>query len=112
MICVELPGIPCGIMFGLCVEDCFWSHRTGLVVYYDAALVCLPDEVYAACYDLPVALMAEWAFVMGSLNSILVEQYLSQIMGQPQKYFEKFIMGAFFASSWLRIRILLVTLRV
>lgn len=99
-------------MFGLCVEDCFWSHRTGLVVYYDAALVCLPDEVYAACYDLPVALMAEWAFVMGGLNSILVEQYLSQIMGQPQKYFEKFIMGAFFASSWLRIRILLVTLRV
>ena len=99
-------------MFGLCVEDCFWSHRTGLVVYYDAALVCLPDEVYAACYDLPVTLMAEWAFVMGGLNSILVEQYLSQIMGQPQKYFEKFIMGAFFASSWLRIRILLVTLRV
>ena len=86
-------------MFGWCVEDCFWSHRTGLVVYYDAALVCLPDEVYAACYDLPVTLMAEWAFVMGGLNSILVEQYLSQIMGQPQKYFEKFIMGAFFASS-------------
>lgn len=59
-------------MFGLCVEDCFWSHRTGLVVYYDAALVCLPDEVYAACYDLPVALMAEWAFVMGSLSSTKV----------------------------------------
>lgn len=60
-------------MFGLCVEDCFWSHRTGLVVYYDAALVCLPDEVYAACYDLPVALMAEWAFVMGSLSSTKVK---------------------------------------
>ena len=40
------------------------------------------------------------------------KRHLSQIMGQPQKYFEKFIMGAFFASSWLRIRILLVTLRV
>lgn len=40
------------------------------------------------------------------------KRHLSQIMGQPQNYFEKFIMGAFFASSWLRIRILLVTLRV
>ena len=65
LVAVELVTVPPGIMFAGRIENQSIVARTCLVVYDNVFLLCFPDEVDIAAYDVAVCIkVTEWFFVM------------------------------------------------